>query len=169
MPLDLKLVLSGNVTRRPALSTICSLNDPSGFSAPVMITAKVFMQEICRHGASWNEPLSEDERTEWKKLVNELKRLHDVGVPRCLKPSQIITVPRWQLLQYCDASARVYAAVGYLRMETNAGQIYCVFPIGKTCVVPLKSSTILTAAVLATQLDRLDKREVPLDLSEFVF
>jgi len=138
-----------------------------------MITAKVFMQKLCRRGASWEEPLSEDERTEWRKWVHELERLHDVRVPRCVKPSQNFTACRCQLHHFCDASARAYAAVSYLRMETGCGQIYCVFLIGKAQVAPLKVCTIprmeLTAAVLAAQLDQLIKRELPLDLSEPVF
>jgi len=42
---------NGNVTRRTALSTICSLYDSLDFSH-VMITANVFMHELCRRVAS---------------------------------------------------------------------------------------------------------------------
>ena len=78
----------------------------------------------------------------WKdgveKWVHELERLHDVRVPRCVKPSQNFTACRYQLHYFCDASARAYATVSYLRMVTDCGQIYCVFLIGKTRVAPFK-------------------------------
>jgi len=49
---------NGNVTRT-VQSTICSSYDSLDF-APAMITANVFMYELCRHVASWDE--REDER-----------------------------------------------------------------------------------------------------------
>jgi len=138
-----------------------------------MITSKVFMQELCTLGASWDQPLCENEKTEWKNWVHVFERLHDVRVPWCVKLSQNFKACRCQLHHFCDASAKAYAAVSYLRMETDCGQIYCVFLIGKARVAPSKACTIakmeLTAAVLAAQLDQLTKRELPLDLSESVF
>jgi len=40
------------------------------------------MQELCRRDASWDEPVPEDEKTECKKWVRELERLHDFRDPR---------------------------------------------------------------------------------------
>ena len=42
---------NGNVTRRTVLSTICFLYDSLDF-APMIITANVFMHELCRRVAS---------------------------------------------------------------------------------------------------------------------
>jgi len=77
---------NGNVTRT-VLSTICSSYNSFEFP-PVTITANVFMYELCRRVASWDEPVPKDEKPEWKTWVNEFERLHDVRVPRCVKPSQ---------------------------------------------------------------------------------
>ena len=37
-----------------------SVYDPLGFLAPLVLRAKKILQEICRRGVSWDEPLPED-------------------------------------------------------------------------------------------------------------
>jgi len=64
---------NGNVTRT-VLSTICSSYDSLEFT-PVTITANVFMYELCRRVAYWDEPVPKDEKPEWKTWINEFEPL----------------------------------------------------------------------------------------------
>lgn len=44
-------------TQRGILSTVASLYDPLGFVAPFLLTGKMVLQEMCRHGTGWDDPL----------------------------------------------------------------------------------------------------------------
>ena len=54
------------LTRRGVLATVASVYDPLGFLAPLVLTAKKILQEICRRGVTWDEPLPEDVRPRWE-------------------------------------------------------------------------------------------------------
>ena len=55
------------LTRRGILSTVCSLFDPLGFIAPVVIVGKQILQEMCRCQADWDSPLPDELRPRWEK------------------------------------------------------------------------------------------------------
>ena len=78
-----------------------------------------------------------------------------------------------QLHHFSDASQQGYGAVSYLRSKDGKGTIYCSFVMGKACTTLLKSITIprleLSAAVLASRLDRIIRREIDLPVHESVF
>lgn len=44
-------------THRGILSTVASLYDPLGFVAPFLLKGKRVLQEMCRHGTGWDDPL----------------------------------------------------------------------------------------------------------------
>ncbi|XP_070541636.1 uncharacterized protein [Ptychodera flava] len=54
-------------TRRGVLATISSVYDPLGFVAPVILTGKVILQELCRSNADWDDPIPEDLRIRWMR------------------------------------------------------------------------------------------------------
>ncbi|XP_064647472.1 uncharacterized protein LOC135500156 [Lineus longissimus] len=58
-------VVDKPLTRRGVLSVVSSVYDPMGIVSPFVLPAKVLIQELCRRGAGWDEPLSECEVTEW--------------------------------------------------------------------------------------------------------
>ena len=47
-------------TRRGLLSFVCSIFDPLGFIAPVVLPSKRMLQDLCRQKYSWDESLPED-------------------------------------------------------------------------------------------------------------
>lgn len=53
-------------TRRGILSVIASLYDPLGFVAPFTLSGKCILQELCRRGIGWDDPLPEDLRPRWE-------------------------------------------------------------------------------------------------------
>ena len=66
-----------------------------------------------------------------------------------------------------------YGAASYLRVEDNEGNVKCSFVMGKARLAPIKPLTIprmeLSAAVVATKLDRICRQElsIPIDQSKF--
>ena len=40
------------------------------------------MQKIWEHGTQWNEEISHDIQTEWKKIQQESKEIEQIRIPR---------------------------------------------------------------------------------------
>ena len=129
------------LTRRGLLSAVLSLFDPLGFVAPVTLFPKLLLQDLCKQGRSWDEPLNEDEADDWKKWLRSLPHLSKLQIKRCLKPSEF-KANSYELHFFFDASLRCYGSCCYLPMGDNAGHNYCSFIIGKARVAPLKAVSI---------------------------
>jgi len=46
-------------TRRGILSTVAGIYDPVGFISPFVLEGKAVLQEMCKRGISWDEPVSD--------------------------------------------------------------------------------------------------------------
>ena len=74
------------LTRRGILSTVSSVYDPLGIVAPVIIVGKQLLQELCRDGVDWDDPVSDHVNSRWGKWRSELHLLENVKIPRCVNP-----------------------------------------------------------------------------------
>ena len=161
------------LTRRGLLSVVCSLYDPLGFVAPVVLPAKVILQDLCRKRLEWDDPIPDDERNRWLSWLEDLQRLEQLSVDRCLKPPSFGKVVSVQLHHFSDASQQGYGAVSYLRFLDDKDAIHCSFVMGKARTAPLKTVTIprleLSAAVVASRLDKILRNEIDIPVDESVF
>ena len=91
---------------------------------------------------------------------------------RTLKQASRNGKPGWESNNHFQID-QGYGAVSYLRQINTVGKVHCSLIMAKSRLVPLKAMTIpkmeLSAAVLATTLDRMIKQEVtmPIDKSTF--
>lgn len=74
------------VTRRGMLSVASSVYDPLGFVAPVVLPAKIMLQELCRRNYGWDETVPQDILQQWFRWLEELDMLSEFKVDRCIKP-----------------------------------------------------------------------------------
>ena len=159
-------------TRRGILSMISSLYDPLGFLAPFILLAKILLQELCRKGKEWDEPVSEEDVSKWRNWLKDLPRLSEVSIPRCFRPDNVV-IGTFELHNFSDASTSAYSAVTYLRMTDSEGVIHCAFVIGKSRLSPLKAITIprleLSAAVLAVKLCQQVKAELRIPIADVIY
>ena len=99
----------------------------------------------------WNEALVGELLHKWDRLLVMLRGARPIVVPRWY--GQI--TQRAQLIGFCDASAKAYAAVVYVRLETKAG-VDSRFVAAKTRVAPVGGTTIprmeLLSALLLSKL-----------------
>ena len=152
-------------TRRGILSVVASLFDPLGFVAPVTLSAKLLLQELCRKGFGWDEAIPEEESSYWFKWLQSLKSISQLKVPRCLilngAKFNDLTV---ELHTFSDASAKAYSAVSYLKTIDFAGHVHCSFVMGKCRLAPIKAVSIprleLMGAALAVKLAQIIKHEL---------
>ena len=74
------------LTKRGILATVSSIFDPIGFVAPVLLEGKKILQESCRSGLSWDDPISDNLNSRWRKWRLEVKNLETIKIQHCVKP-----------------------------------------------------------------------------------
>ena len=145
---------SKGLTKRKILSHVAGIFDPVGAGAPVLVKAKIAMQELWQHGLDWDDEVPDEIKEKWKELFKELTALNGFEFDRCLKPMNATEDP-W-LIVFCDASRLAFGACAYVRWKTASGLYEVRFIAAKTRVSPLKELSIprleLQAAVLASRL-----------------
>uniref|UniRef100_A0A3Q2QGI5 Arachidonate 15-lipoxygenase B n=1 Tax=Fundulus heteroclitus TaxID=8078 RepID=A0A3Q2QGI5_FUNHE len=161
------------LTRRGILSVVSSIYDPLGELVPVVLKAKLILQELCRKGLGWDHVVPLPIAQEWINWIQELHLLESFKVDRCLKPVDFGNVASAQLHHFADASEVGYGTATYLRLCNTNGKLCCTLIMRKSRVVPLKPITIprlkLTAAVVAARMDRLWRKELQMPLLDSVF
>lgn len=138
-----------------------------------MLFAKKILRDLCRRSIGWDDIIPESVAKEWMAWQQELCRLEDFNVMRCLKPLDFGETTMAQLHYFCDASEVGYGVVTYLLSHGIHSQVHSAFVMGKARVAPLKSVTILRmeliAATMASRIDVLWRRELHMDLQDSVF
>ncbi|KAK0146726.1 hypothetical protein N1851_013933 [Merluccius polli] len=90
-------------TRRGILSTVSSIYDPLGILAPVVLSTKKILQDLCRKELGWDDTVPTTIAQEWRSWMHELCQLKDFKVDRCLKPAEFGEITSAQLHHFADA------------------------------------------------------------------
>ncbi len=161
------------LTRRRILSVVSSIYDPLGVLVPVVLKAKLILQDLCRKGLGWDDIVPTSMALEWTDWIQELHLLEDFKVSRCLKPVDFGTVASAQLHPFADASEVGCGTATYLLLYNINARPCIVLIMGKARVAPLKPVTIprleLTAAVVAARMDRVWRKELHMTLLDSIF
>ncbi|XP_058827840.1 uncharacterized protein LOC131687763 [Topomyia yanbarensis] len=126
-------------TKRKVLSEIGQLFDPLGFLGPIIVYAKLVMQDIWRLGLDWDQELPGDLMRKWNLFRQQLLAVNQMRKSRCVTQAQAITL---ELHGFSDASKRAYGAVLYVRSVAVDGTIDVNLVASKSRVAPLKPTTI---------------------------
>lgn len=141
-------------TKRIISSEIAKLYDPLGLIAPILITAKIFLQELWLKKIEWDEPLSQDMQYRWEDFRKQLQHLDQLSIPRWF--GYVHSNTSVEIHGFSDASELAMAAVIYIRISSNDGKISTQLICSKTKVAPIKRLTIprleLVAALLLARL-----------------
>ena len=144
------------MTRRGLLAVASSVYDPLGIASPLVLPAKLVLQEACRRKLDWDDVLPEDLKKKYQQWLDFLPRISDVRIPRWLAPLTSEGIGK-QLHIFSDASSEAYGVVVYLRLN-HFDTVQCCFLMGKSRVKPLRPSAVsiprmeLTAATLAVKM-----------------
>ena len=126
--------------------------DPIGWLSPVIIAAKIILQNLWMQGKSWDDPVTENLENSWLSFRQRLPDLEHLKIPRWVgtyKSSE------WELHCFSDASERAYATALYvvLREQNN---ISVRLMAAKSKVAPIKvislSKLELCGALLVARL-----------------
>ena len=145
-------------TKRSVLKLTAKIFDPIGFLTPFTVELKILFQELCLDKVNWDASLQGNLLQRWKLLLDEIKCLSSVRIPRCYfqsSPTQI------EIHGFSDASHSAYAAVVYMRSLYQDGRVEVRLVASKSRVAPLKKQTIprlelLGALILARLVNKLD-------------
>ncbi|XP_011859356.1 PREDICTED: uncharacterized protein LOC105556853 [Vollenhovia emeryi] len=158
------------ITKRSMLSQIASLFDPLGLLGPIIVKAKIMLQQLWKIHLDWDESVPLDIATTWNKYTQQFDILDHYAVPRHIKGDDTVQT---QLHGFCDASENAYGAVLYLRCTTSSRVKTVRLICSKTRVAPIKRLSLprleLCAAVLLSKLYEAVVRAFTLSLDEVYF
>ena len=77
-----QIFASDSITKRQMLSIIAKLFDPLGWIGPVVITTKIFLQELWELKTDWDKNVPPSLLAKWLILINNLSNLCTLPIPR---------------------------------------------------------------------------------------
>ena len=155
-------------SKRQILQVISQVFDPLGLLSPVVIRAKILMQEAWKCEVEWDCRLPETILGSWRRIAQDLDSACETSYPRYLgiAPGQ---ADFSELHVFCDASQSAYATVAYLRL-LSGDSVSTQIIFSKSRVAPVKSVSIprleLMAAVLGVKVIRFLRQQLLISLPE---
>ncbi|XP_049874500.1 uncharacterized protein LOC126372695 [Pectinophora gossypiella] len=130
--------LDSKCTKRSILSNVARIYDPLGWLTPVVLIAKLLIQDLWRRQLDWDESVPADVSQQWQNFVSELQNLTEVRIPRRVALSN---TAKYELVGFCDGSTKAYGCCVYQR-SIGDGDITSHLLIAKSRVAPLKPLTV---------------------------
>ncbi|CAG7785051.1 unnamed protein product, partial [Allacma fusca] len=113
---------------------------------------KILFQRLWQENIGWDDQLPSEVLNTWSHIHHQLKSMEEVKIPRLARLPHSTNL---QLLGFCDASEKAYAAAVYLKSSLE-DQTQVILLIAKTRVAPTKKETLprleLCGALLLTKL-----------------
>ncbi|XP_059226988.1 uncharacterized protein LOC131998556 [Stomoxys calcitrans] len=147
------LEIRESYTKREVLSAIAKLFDPCGWLAPIVVVAKLVMQQVWLDKIDWDDTLKSITLINWQNFVKNSEAMESVKIPRWIRftPGSKVEVHG-----FCDASESAYGAALYIRVEHDNHQTDTFLLAAKTRVAPIKKISLprleLCGAVLLSKL-----------------
>lgn len=137
-------------TKRNILAEIAKVFDPLGLVGPVVIRAKLIMQNLWKEALDWDQIVSGPLFTAWKQFYDDLPLLNTLRVPRQAVNQGIVR--RIEVHGFCDSSEQAYGACLYLRSlnENNTWEVQLL--CAKSKVAPIKTVTVPRLELCGTLL-----------------
>lgn len=92
----------GAISKRVILSEVSKLFDPLGLLGPIIVIAKLILQNLWKSGIHWDESVPQEIHTSWLKLKSQMPSIDQLRISRCTKFSS--NLQSVQLHGFCDAS-----------------------------------------------------------------
>ncbi|XP_055590294.1 uncharacterized protein LOC129742422 [Uranotaenia lowii] len=109
------------ITKRVVLAETARLFDTIGLVGPIVVIAKIFLQDLWKLQCGWDDSLPEEMQNFWQEYRMNLKALSSLSVPRWLTfHSEAAFV---EIHGFCDASEKAYGACVYFRCTAENGEV----------------------------------------------
>jgi hypothetical protein len=141
-------------TKRSILSQIARLFDPLGLVSPIVIRAKIILQELWKTKLDWDDQLPKHLHEKWLNFRQCLITLDNMQVPRSTvnkQPGGTI-----ELHGFSDASEQAYGGAVYIKHINTNDKSQVRLLCSKSRVAPLKTISLprleLCGALLLSEL-----------------
>ncbi|XP_043474385.1 uncharacterized protein LOC122506335 [Leptopilina heterotoma] len=136
-------------------SQIAKLYDPCGLIAPVVVFAKILMQDLWKEKSSWDDPVPLHILKLFEQFRSQLSIINNWRISRSFREESMKVV---QLHGFADASEKAYGACIYIR-ASNGEKYKVTLLCAKSRVAPVKTVTLirleLCAALLLAKLVKI--------------
>ena len=140
------------ITKRQMLSKIAQIYDPLGLIAPIVLQAKLLMQQLWTLKCNWDDVVPEELAKQWMQFTDDIKDLSQVKIDRHIK---FTSQASGELHGFADASEKAYGSCIYLKMKVGS-ETHINLICAKSKIAPLKQQSLprleLMAALLLAQL-----------------
>ncbi|XP_055604331.1 uncharacterized protein LOC129752582 [Uranotaenia lowii] len=125
-------------TKREILSDVAKLYDPIGLIGPVILTAKLIVQEAWKSGYGWDDVVDEGLKNKWLKFRSQIQQVDQIKVPRCVLPNnQLKSI---ELHGFSDASKSGYGACAYVRSVDCEDKVSVQLLCSKSRIAPIRKT-----------------------------
>ncbi|XP_072403151.1 uncharacterized protein [Diabrotica undecimpunctata] len=166
---DIEQILSKSVTKRLMLSQAQRIFDPIGYSCPVTILPKLWLQKTWEKQLGWDTPVDEELETLFRSWIKQLSYLNAIKIPRWINAGTE-EVKHWTFHTFCDASKEASSAVVFLR-GIRDGRVFVHLLAAKSRVAPIKKLSIprleLMAAVIGVRPYTTVKESLNIEMESF--
>ncbi|XP_075150331.1 uncharacterized protein LOC142224446 [Haematobia irritans] len=123
------------ITKRTILSAVAQLFDPAGWITPIIIRAKMLLQQLWLEGLDWDTPVSQETHLTWESLMQDFSHIANIKIPRWIRymPSD-----RVQIHGFADASKAAYCACVYVVVNSDCASNSNLV-VAKSKVAPLRT------------------------------
>ena len=122
---------------------------PLGLVYPVIVLAKIFLQELWVLKLDWDASLPSNLHTKWLLYRKEIIKLNSLKISR----NMLIDLPiNIQLHAFSDSSEKAYGVAVYLRSTDAQGNVLINLVGSKSRVAPVKTQTLPRLELCAANL-----------------
>ncbi|XP_062541484.1 uncharacterized protein LOC134209520 [Armigeres subalbatus] len=99
---------TSRICKRTVISDLARIFDPVGLIGVVIVSAKIFVQNLWRHKVTWDEPLQEKLQAQWLEFRTSLSYLENLQIPRWIAFRKDCLSMEFH--GFCYASTKAYGA-----------------------------------------------------------
>ncbi|XP_023245072.1 uncharacterized protein LOC111642823 [Copidosoma floridanum] len=148
-------VVESQTTKRSMLAALAGLFDPCGWLAPIVLNAKLLLQDLWRARLDWDENVPFSMTRRWTAFTAELQAISEFSLPCWIGMSPSSNV---QLHVFSDASRRAMAAVVYSWLRSSDGPALCHILLARTKLAPIRAHKPMTEPASRMTIPRLELR-----------
>jgi hypothetical protein len=135
-----------NLTKRQVLSELAKLFDPLGWISPILVNAKLIMQDMWAEQIDWDEKIPDEFQQRAESFFKDIKEIEMIKIPRWVQGNPT------ELHGFSDASNKAYAAVVFTRVPTKNGNFITTMVSSRTKTAPLRNKQTLARLELCGAL-----------------
>lgn len=135
-------------TKRQILSYIGKMFDPLGLVGPIIVIAKMFMQELWSLQIGWDNMLPQTQLEKWNKFLEKLALMGRLTVSRCLYAKNCTNI---ELVGYADASLKAFGCCLYLRVFRHSKGVVDELPVGGASGIDSERGSLVKCGLLCSK------------------